>query len=106
MPFKFQKVSDYGTSTPVVARTLPQAGQLMEALALPKELKDAVSKAEFELQRQLIRCHGEKERVSSGVQSALDALKEKGLDVQSGGQAFGVPAVPDLEIRAQSFTGD
>jgi hypothetical protein len=50
-PFVFVKISDYGTSTPVVARTTLQAQRLNALFPLPREVERRIFEVMFEVQR-------------------------------------------------------
>lgn len=103
MPFQFQRISDYGTSTPAVARTLVQGSELMQAFPLDDAVKKAVKEILFDLQRQLLRCVQTVERIKREVENGLKEVEAKGLDVQSRGQAVTLPSVADLESHCESF---
>lgn len=103
MPFQFQKISNYGTSTPAVARTLVQGSELMQAFPLDDAVKEGLKEILFDLQRQLLRCFQIRERIEEEVEVGLKEVDAKGLDVQSRGQAVNLPSVADLQSHAESF---
>jgi hypothetical protein len=103
MGFQFQKISASGTSTPAVARTVVQAGQLMQAFPISEEIRTAVSNTLFEVQHQLVRCVQVWEKVRDEVAQAEREVVERGLDIQAGGRAIGIPGVADLGSHAESF---
>src|ERR1700722_16190090 len=69
-----QKISDRGTSTPVVGRFLFQSTELLKWIAQPKEKNDAVFDRLFEISRNLIQC--------------LDTAEAIGLEVDNGRQSL------------------
>jgi hypothetical protein len=103
MTFQLQKISDYGTATPAVARTLVQGNQLMQAFPIGEEVRSEVNEVLFEVQRQLVRCVQVWERVRDEVGRAKALVAERGLDVQSNRGAVSLPSVADLMAHAESF---
>jgi len=103
MVFQLQVFSNYGSSTPAVARTVMQASELMQAFPISDEIRSEVNAALFEVQRQLIRCVQVWEQVRDSVAEAKDSVVAKELEVQAGGRSVTLPGVPDLENQAESF---
>lgn len=100
MTFIFQKFSNYGTSSPVVARTLPQAQQLLNATKLDEDAKKTVMAAVLEIQKQLVRCVTIRDDVQKEVSAGLDELTKKGLGP---GPHYSLPGIPDLQARCENF---
>jgi hypothetical protein len=102
--FQIQKLSDYGTSTPAVARTLLQSSQLMQAFPIEEATREAVRNSMFELQRHLIRCIEVSEKLRDDVLEARQQVAESGgLSVQSRGRAISLPGIGDLTSRTENF---
>lgn len=95
-----QKISDYGTEVPAVARGLPQASHILNATNLSKAARDEVLAVVFEVQRHLVRCLTERKEVEKGVVDGRQLLAEKGFGTPP---AYSLPGVPDLQARCESF---
>lgn len=63
--FKLKKVSNYGSSHPVVARLLLQTHDLLQWANLPKDDKDAVYTIYDRLNKRLLKCHEAFDRLVS-----------------------------------------
>ena len=100
MSFFIQKVSDYGTETPAVARCVPQASNLLNATKLSAKRREEVLGVILELQRHLLRCLAERKEVESGVVAGRAQMSEKGIGKAP---AYSLPGVPDLKGRCESF---
>ncbi len=96
--FQFQKISNYGTATPAVARTLFQGSELLKFFIVPDEQKERCKAVLFELKRHLIRCVEIRDRISAEIEEARTSVEKNGLQFQSRGQAVSLPGVADLEI--------
>lgn len=62
-PFVFQKVSNHGTSHPVVTRLLLQTEELLRFTRIDREVKEEVMTVFGELSRRLLQCHDIAERI-------------------------------------------
>ncbi len=103
MVFQFQKVSNYGTSTPAVARTLLQGSEILRFFSTPEDQKDAAKVILQEIQRHLVRCVELRDRIAGDVKAGRNQLEKSGLEFQSGGRAVTLPGVADLQSNAESF---
>ncbi len=101
--FQCQKVSNYGTSTPAVARTLPQGSDLLGFFNATDAQKDACKDVLMELQRHLVRCVEIKDRIASEIQTGRKSIEENGFDFQAHGRAVSLPGVPDLHSNSEAF---
>jgi hypothetical protein len=101
--FQLQKISNYGSSCPAVARTVLQASKLFSSFSLDEAIKEAISGKEFELQRQLLRCVQIRDEVLIEVSTAEEEIRVNGLRVQARGRVVELPAVIDLQTKAESF---
>ena len=102
-PFTFAKISDYGTSTPVVARTVHQAHLLLNVFPVSEEFRHRVTEVMWEIQRHLLECHKTCEAI---CQEARQGQAEFAKRVAAGGDPRSVPTLPwvmDLDSRLESF---
>lgn len=100
MSFVFQKISDYGTEIPAVARGVPQASSLLNVTKLSQARREEVIGVVIELQRHLLRCLAERKEVENGVVAGRVQIAEKGIGRPP---AYSLPGVPDLQARCESF---
>jgi len=103
MVIQIQKNSNYGTSTPAVARTFFQGCEIMRFFAVSDAQREEAKTVLRELQRHLVRCVEIRDQIAAQVASAHEEVGSKGLDFHSGGQAVTLPSVPDLQSKAESF---
>ena len=101
--FHLQKISDYGTATPAVARTLPQGAEILDFFEVDSSKKEACKSTLFELSRQLVRCVD----VSNGIRTELETvrtqIKDRGLQYQAQGRAVNLPGIGDIQSKAEGF---
>src|SRR5258708_27220202 len=102
MVFQIQKISNYGTSTPAVARTLLQGSEILGFFAATEAQREEAKATLHELQRHLIRCIEVRDQIKAEVSSAYGEIKNKGFDFQSSGRVVTLPSVVDLQSRAES----
>jgi hypothetical protein len=102
--FQIQKVSNYGTSTPAVARTFYQGCEILDFfLGALKAKREEAQKPLWELKRHLLRCVEVRDSIAKEVADAHEQVNAKGFEFQSSGRAVTLPGVPDLQSRAESF---
>jgi len=71
MPFTFTKISNYGTTHPVVARLLIQTAELAQWAGLSKDEKDSVFKVYQGLNNRLIKVHEAYQRLSTALDETM-----------------------------------
>ncbi len=101
--FRIQKVSNYGTATPAVARTFGQGCDLLRWFQCEPEKIEQAKEVLLELQKQAIRCTEQRDRISEEYEIAIaeaQALQEK---QPPGSKAVVMPGVGDLQARSESF---
>lgn len=101
--FRIQKTSNYGTSTPAVARTFLQGCEILGFFRASDAQREEAKGVLHELQRHLVRCVEIRDSIAQEVTTAHEQVKTKGLEVQSSGRAVTLPSVPDLQSRGESF---
>lgn len=97
-PFTFVKVSDHGTSNPIVARTFYQSQQLLNLYAFDKEFEKQNSEVMWEIQRQLLDCYEKSSSMIKEIENSKLEFKEKVKNDLS----FH-PWIMDLDTRLESF---
>lgn len=100
MSFVIQKISDYGTELPAVARCVPQVSGLLDVTKLSQPRREEVLGVVLELQRHLLRCLAERREVESGVQAGRAQIVDKGIGKPP---TYSLPGVPDLKGKCESF---
>ena len=101
--FRIQRVSNYGTSTPAVARTFYQGCEILGFFGVPEAQREEAKGVLHELQRHLVRCVELRDSIAQEVTAAHEEVKTNGLEFQSSGRVVTLPSVPDLQSRAESF---
>jgi hypothetical protein len=102
MVFVVTKVSDRGSSDPIVARTMLQTYDLCD-LFLDGERKNVVSLIAHDVQRRLSACDTIRVELSTQIDAALANAREKGLPVQANGQVVEIPAIEGLDDKVESY---
>ena len=103
MVFQLQLLSNHGSSTPAVARTLPQGCDLLEFFNCTEAQKDECKTMLFEVSRHLVRCVEVCDRVKIEVENSASKIAKDGLSTQSHGQVVNLPSIPDLTSQAETF---
>ncbi len=102
--FRIQRVSNYGTSTPAVARTFYQGCEILGFFfGVPEAQREEAKGVLHELQRHLVRCVEIRDSIAQEVTAAHEEVAAKGFEFQSSGRVVTLPSVPDLQSRAESF---
>lgn len=103
MIFKFQKLSNYGSGTPAVARTVLQAKPIIDMFNCTDEQRTALMEKLFELQRHLLKCVECRDGLAAEISSEMDGYSAP----QTGGArargAFALPGVGDLQSKGETF---
>ncbi len=100
--FRLQKVSNYGTSTPAVARTVLQSHKLLQFFDRPDSEKEAAVSVLFELQRHLVKCVEIRDQLAAEITTGHLEAESKGFK-QAGGGAISLPGVGDLQSKSETF---
>jgi hypothetical protein len=104
MGFQIKKVSDHGTSNPIVARLLVQTGDLLGFSTLPKERKEEVLILYHdEVMPRLLACDTISQRVAKSMEDIFKLLEKEGPSIQAGGRVIEVPQVMNLQQDAEQY---
>lgn len=101
--FRLQKVSNYGTGTPAVARTALQGEEILTFFARPQEETDSALKILLDLKRHLLRCVEIRDELAKEIATGRDQVAREGFSVQSGGRVVTLPGIGDLQSKAEGF---
>lgn len=72
MPFEFRKISDVGTSHPVVARLAAQTAEVLKWMNIDKGAHDAIMKLYVDtLTQRLLRCHKIRDDLANKLNDGL-----------------------------------
>jgi hypothetical protein len=100
MSFTISKVSDHGTTNPIVARLSLQVFKILSQCNLPKEKFDKVGDLYLSsLQKKLLRCWEIEDRFRIEFNAAADAYKPPSRR----GQAVNLPQIVRLEEECHNF---
>jgi hypothetical protein len=103
--FYLQKVSNHGTSTPAVARTILQEVEIISFFECSDEKKETCKGILISLCQALLRCVEISDRVLLQIaegKSSISLPKEDGQPNAKSNQAI-LPGVTDLQGNAESF---
>jgi len=104
MAFYFQKISDYGTSSPFVTRTSFQANRLMEPFPFEKKRKEEIfGILHSKVLPHLVACAGIVESIADDVGKIREEVKKEGIEMQSQGRVVTVPSVMNLEAKVETY---
>lgn len=103
MVFQIQRVSNYGTTTPAVARTFYQGCEMLGFFEATEQQREGAKGVLCELQRHLVRCVELRDGIAREVAAVREEIKAKGFQSQAPGRVVALPSVPDLQSRAESF---
>jgi hypothetical protein len=99
MPFEFRKISDVGTSHPVVARLAAQTGEVLKWMNIDKGTHDAIMKLYVDaLTQRLLRCHNIRDDLANKLNEGLSKYT-----AQPDGRSREVPHVIGLQEAAEEF---
>lgn len=97
-----QKHSNYGSSTPVVARTVLQGREVLQFIGRAETEKESALSVLLELQRHLLKCVEIRDDLASEVAKGQSEFLEGGMATRSI-QHIVSPGVGDLHSKAESF---
>jgi hypothetical protein len=104
MAWKIQKISDYGTGNPIVARLSIQTKELLPFYNLSDKQMEQIGDLFFaNLQPKLVTCSRIKEQLTREVRGHQRGIDEFGLEFQSQGRVYTLPSILDLQHHAETF---
>ncbi|MDX6768934.1 MAG: hypothetical protein SF051_05335 [Elusimicrobiota bacterium] len=104
MGFQIKKISNHGTSNPIVARLTIQTDELLGFCTIPKEKKEEILILYHdEIMPRLLACDTIAQRIAKDVLEVEASLEKTGLVRQAGGRVVEVPQVMDLQQDAEQF---
>lgn len=103
VPFTFVKVCDYGTTTPVIARTVHQSQQLLNLFSVAEEFKKRVAKVMWEIQRRLLECYKTSQSVVQEIEGGKKAFQGRTKNANDSDDLSIHPWVMNLDGRLESF---
>ena len=104
MAFILKKVSDHGTSNPIVARLGIQTSELVKFYPLnEKQREDVFGIYHQKVQPRLLQCYELKEKLLSSLTTIDEEFSHKGLQTQSSGRVATVPQVMKLQEDCETY---
>jgi len=104
MEFQFQKISDYGTANPIVARLSIQTSDLCNFFITDQKRKDKILKTMgFDIQFKLLETFKIYDEMLLEIQKIDKEATEKGFNVQASGRVALLPGIVRLESRCDAF---
>jgi len=104
MAFTIKKVSDHGTSNPIVARLSIQTSELIKFYPISKKQReDIFGVFHQKVQPRLLQCYELKENLLSELTKIGDEFKKEGIQTQSSGRIATVPQVMRLSENCENY---
>ena len=104
MAIKIQQLSDYGTSSPIVARLSIQTKDLLPFFEISDFKRAEIFSIFFSnIQPKLMACDRIKESLTNEVLTHQKSIDDCGLQIQTHGNAYTLPAILELEHRVETF---
>jgi len=104
MAFILKKVSDHGTSNPIVARLGLQTSDLVKFYPIKeKQREDVFGIYHQKVQPHLLQCYELKEKMLSSLTTIDEEFSHKGLQTQSSGRVATVPQVMKLQEDCETY---
>ena len=104
MAFIIKKVSDHGTSNPIVARLGVQTSELIKFYPISKKKREDVFGIYHQkVQPRLLQCYELKEKLLSSLTTIDEEFNNKGLQTQSSGRVATVPQVMKLQEDCETY---
>lgn len=102
--FNVQKLSDHGTSNPIVARLGPQVTDLCGFFRLTKEQKEEVFGILFaNVGKRCLECFDIHRDFEAKILSIREEIGKKGLQYQSNGKVLSLPSMLGVQEKAERF---
>ncbi|OFZ86773.1 MAG: hypothetical protein A3F74_10210 [Betaproteobacteria bacterium RIFCSPLOWO2_12_FULL_62_58] len=104
MPFVIKKVSDHGTSNPIVARLAVQTHEVIRFFNLPKDKQDRVLEIYINsVKPRLLQCMELCDNVSQETEAIRKRIHESEISTQSDGRVVEVPQISRLTEQAETY---
>ncbi|WP_422941125.1 hypothetical protein [Undibacterium sp. TJN19] len=101
--FHFQKLSNYGSGTPAVARTVLQGKQILDFFNSTEEQKSETLKILFDLQRHILKCVETRDNVALEIELGRSEYDSYSNQSDNFPQTIRLPGVGDLQSKAENF---
>ena len=101
--YQVQKISNYGSSCPAVARTVLQGSKLLKFFVVSDEQRSKCMAVLYELMRHVLRGVAIKDRISAEVAEGKALIEKIGFQSQSRERAVSLPGVADLRSSCEAF---
>ena len=104
MPFILKKVSDHGTTNPMVARLSVQTSELIKYYPITeKQREDIFGIYHQKVQPHLLQCYEIKEKLLTSLETIDAEFSHKDLQTQSYGRTATVPQVMELQEDCETY---
>lgn len=104
MSFIIKKISDHGTSNPIVARLSVQTSELMQFYPLSKEKRDKIFEILHEnVQPRLLRSYEINKELLSDLKKIDEEIAKEGVHIQASGRVTTVPQIMKLRERCENY---
>ena len=104
MPFEIKKVSDHGTSNPIVARLAVQTSEVIRFFSLPKEKQDGVLEIYINMVKpRLLQCMEVRDKITKENEAIKRRINANEIRIQSDGRVVEVPQISRLTEQVETY---
>ncbi len=104
MTFVIKKLSEHGTTNPIVARLSVQASEIINFFHLEKDKRDQILDAYFyHIKPRVIKCDEISKSITEESEQIIADILENKLSSQSNGRVIELPQVKELVSRSENF---
>ncbi len=104
MPFVLKKVSDHGTSNPIVARLVVQTSEVIKFFNMPKAKQDRVLDIYINMVTpRLLHCMEISENIAKENDEIRFRINENRIKIQSNGRVVEVPQISRLNEQVETY---
>lgn len=104
MTFVLKKVSDYGTSNPIVARLAVQTNKVISFFGMSKENQDRVLEIYISMvQPRLLQCMEISESIAKENEEITTRINDNRMKIQSNGRVVEMPQILRLKEQVEGY---
>ena len=101
--FIAQQVLAHGSAEPIVARTVLQTSELVQAFPVSEKRREALKQIAHDTMLRLLAAKDAYNHVATQLAEAQARVASQGLDVQAEGRFVSLPAILNLQADAENF---
>jgi len=104
MSFIIKKISDHGTSNPIVARLSVQTSELMKFYPLSKEKREKIFEIlHGNIRPRLLQSYEINQELLSDLKKIDEEIEKEGVHIQASGRVTTIPQIMKLKERCENY---